>query len=173
MPRYAFVVELRVGGGGIVSGTGTTGVLSPSLFIGARLFGRLHLGLGFGLTRVSLGTDNALNDDDETQTSTVFDVEPTASIDLVQARDRRVAFYLKVGVPLGASFETDVARQLVVGYDFALGVRYLPHPMFGIGFEGGVTGLYVHPTHDDGSSVTIIYGAIVGSFFAGKQYAAR
>jgi hypothetical protein len=168
MPSYAFVAELRFGGGGLIAGSNGNAGLQPSLFVGARLFGRLHLGLAFGLLRVSFGGENETNPSSDTFTTTIFEVEPTVSVDLVQARDRRVAFYLKTGVPLGALLQTDVARQPVVGYDIALGVRYLPHPMFGIGVEAGVTGLYVHPTHDDGSSVTMIYGALVGTFFAGK-----
>ncbi len=96
MPKCAFVVEMRIGGGGLVQGSGSNGVLQPSLFVGARLFGRVHLGLGFGLLRVSLGGE-LLNPLSDTETSTVFDVEPSASVDLFQARDRRVAFYVKAG----------------------------------------------------------------------------
>lgn len=75
-----------------------------------------------------------------------------------------------MGVPLGAIVQDRPGNQLVAGYDVALGTRYAPHPMFSIGLEAGATGLYFDRRGDQERAVTMIYGALVGSFYAGKAH---
>ena len=59
--------------------------------------------------------------------------------------------------------------HFVAGYDVALGVRWAPHPMFALGLEGGLFGLFAdvtpngQPTQRVG--ITAVYGALAGTFF--------
>ena len=66
------------------------------------------------------------------------------------------------------AFITNPRNLFVLGYDFAIGARYCPHPNFAAGVEGGITGIFVDPNGANGSGVTTVYGAVVGTFYWGK-----
>lgn len=128
MPTTGFFADLRIGGaapigmGGITTGTGFTAL--PSFAMGARLFGRLQLGLGFNFLRFdSLGPGTDTN---------VFTFVPLVAVDIIKAQDERVAFYGKAGLPVGANVTCNGACNTasVVGFDLGIGVRYAPHRMF-------------------------------------------
>lgn len=84
MPDNAFLVELRLGGGGAVgTNVGSVGLLQPSLTIGARLGGRIHLGVGLALVHISTSsvtTGMVVSQGTELTASTL---EPTLSISRV------------------------------------------------------------------------------------------
>lgn len=161
MPANAFAVDARLGGGVVVGGLGNV-VALPSLTIGGRVIDRLQIGLGFGLFRYSTpGGGGGTN-------YTTVDFVPTIAIDLLKARDNKVAWYFKGGLPLGTELLSGPNRSFfVIGYDAALGARYCPHPNFAFGLEGGVTGIFVDPAGNNGSGLTTIYGALVGTFYWG------
>lgn len=162
MPANAFEADARLGGGVIVGGLGNV-VALPSLTIGGRLVDRLQVGLGFGLFRFSTPGGGMGG----TNTTTV-DFVPTIAVDLLKAHDNRAAWYFKGGMPLGTELVSNPNRSFfVIGYDAALGARYCPHPNFAIALEGGVTGIFVDPAGNNGSGITTVYGALVGTFYWG------
>jgi hypothetical protein len=162
----ALVVDARLGLG--VGLAGTSGVIIvPSLDFGVRLINRLQVTLGFGLFRTAQPIPNSNNSNSDTS----FTVIPAIAVDILRSRDNHVAWYGKAGLPLGVrvlSTPTNDLNLFVVGYDVALGARYCPHPNFAFGLEGGITGLFVDPTGDNGSGTTTFYGALVGTFYWGK-----
>jgi hypothetical protein len=160
LPRNGFWLEARLAAATVIAGGGNTAlpVYQPGLTVGGRLAGRLNLGLGFAFFR--LASNNT--------TATTFIFQPTAEVDLVKAADDRVMLYLKGGLPVGAVVQSAGRTLLVVGYDVGLGVRYAPHPMFAVGVEGGVLGVFSDPGANTGLGVQSIYGALTGSFFYGK-----
>jgi hypothetical protein len=168
MPQNGFVFEARVAATlNITAINSPVSAAVPSIFAGGRIGGRVQLGLGFSIFRISTPvTDTTSND------LTSFDFAPTIAIDFVKSNDQHVAFYGKAGIPMGASLNHPAAAALdsrfLIGYDAALGVRYSPHHMFAIGAEGGVFGVFVSPGQVGGVGVTSAYGAIVGTFYYGK-----
>ncbi|MDB4968720.1 MAG: hypothetical protein JWN44_4409 [Myxococcales bacterium] len=161
MPANGLAVEARLGGGVVLGGVGTV-VAVPSLTVGGRLIDRLQLGVGFGIFRISspgggMGGTN----------QTTFTFAPTLSVDILKAKDNRAALYGKFALPMGAEITT-TRNFFVLGYDVAIGARYCPHPNFAIGVEGGLTGVFVDPNGPNGSGITTVYGALVGTFYWGK-----
>jgi hypothetical protein len=162
----ALVVDARLGlGAGLAGSSGV--VIVPSLDLGVRLINRLQLTLGFGLFRAATPIPNT----DRNNSDTSFTVIPSVAIDIFRSKDNHVAWYGKVGLPLGVrviSGPTNDLNLFVIGYDAALGARYCPHPNFAFGLEGGVTGMFIDPAGDNGSGTTSFYGALVGTFYWGK-----
>jgi hypothetical protein len=173
MPSLAFMTEARIGGGaGVIGGGG--GGASASLTFGARLADRLQVGVGFGLFRystpgVNIGPNNINND------TTTFTLNPTVAVDILKAKDNKVAWYGKIALPLGARVTPNANNPntnntvFVIGYDLGLGARYCPHPNFAFGAEAGLTGLFIDPSGNTGSGTTAVYGAVVGTFYWGKS----
>jgi hypothetical protein len=160
----ALVVDARLGLGVGIAGTSGV-VIVPSLDIGVRLVNRVQIGLGIGLFRTSAPAPGGTNSD------TSFTLIPMAAIDILRSRDNHVAWYGKIGLPLGARIVSNPNNDVnlfVIGYDLALGARYCPHPNFAFGLEGGVTGVFVDPGGNNGSGTTSFYGALVGTFYWGK-----
>jgi hypothetical protein len=168
MPATAFAVDARFGAGFGVAGTSGV-IVVPSLTVGARLIDRLQVGVGIGLFRTATpngGVGGASSAD------TSFTFIPTLAVDILKAKDNHVAWYGKVGLPLGGevrSVGNNSSNLFVIGYDVALGARYCPHPNFAVGIEGGLTGLFIDPNGPNGEGVTTFYGALVGTFYWGKQ----
>ena len=166
------VVDTRLGAGVGVAG-GSSVIIVPSLSIGVRLIDRLQISLGVGLFRTATpaGVDAAGNPvGSNSQTS--FTVIPSVTLDIFKSRDNKVAWYGKVALPIGAQINSTPGADLnlfALGYDFALGARYSPHPNFAFGVEGGLSGLFVDPAGTHGSGTTSFYGAIVGTFYFTKQ----
>jgi hypothetical protein len=164
MPRNGFWMEAKAAATATVATTSggmgfiTAPVLLPTLTLGARLVGRLQLGLGFSFYRVSTGGGAPAN-------SLLF--TPNVEVDLVKAADDRVAFFLGAGLGFGATIQTG-ANLFVIGYDAALGVRYAPHPMFAASVEGGIQGYFLDPNGTRGAGVTAVFGALAGNFYYGK-----
>jgi hypothetical protein len=173
----ALVVDARLGFGAAV--TGTSGIIAvPSLDVGVRLINRLQVGLGFGIFRAAQTMVTGANITVE-NANTSFTFIPMATFDILKSRDNHVAFYGKAGLPLGAaivSTETTTnntsttvsTNHFVIGYDFALGARYCPHPNFAVGLEGGLSGIFLSPTGNASESNHTFYGALVGTFYWGK-----
>jgi hypothetical protein len=159
LARTAFWMDLRIGGGASLEGAFFP---TPSLVLGARVVGRLQLGGGLSYWRFAASG---------TQTLGTVLFAPDLSVDLFKARDERVALYAGVSVPLGALVTT--SNGLAVGYRVALGVRYCPHPNIAFGVEGGGQGLFYHPEGTGWSNIQSIYGALVGTFYAGRRNEAR
>lgn len=161
MPDRALILESRLSGGiAVVASHIVFGPL-PSLLFGVRAWGRLELGVGLSLTRISYSLFMA-----ETS-STIFTAAPTAELDILKSNDDKVALYLRAGLPLGALFTTSGSRTgsyVAVGFEAGIGVRYAPHPMFTIGMESGFLGTYGDPGGRRGSGFTSVYGALVGTF---------
>ena len=166
------VVDTRLGAGVGVAG-GSSIIIVPSLSVGVRLIDRLQISLGVGLFRTAApaGIDAAGNPvGSNSQTS--FTVIPSVTLDIFKSRDNKVAWYGKVALPIGAQINSTPGNDLnlfALGYDFALGARYSPHPNFAFGVEGGLSGLFVDPAGSHGSGTTSFYGAIVGTFYFTKQ----
>lgn len=166
----AFVMEARVGGGLAVAGGGNGGGgASANLTFGVRLIDRLQIGLGFSVFHTSTivnTTTGAVN------AQTIFTINPTLTIDILKARDNKVAWYGKIGLPLGAQVQAVTnnvsSTVFVIGYDLGLGVRYCPHPNVAFGVEGGLDGFYADPGNGGSTGTTGVYGAIVGTFYWGK-----
>ncbi len=168
MPDNAFLFEARLGGGSplVVLGAGafnTSITATPSLLLGARLIDRLHVGLGFSFTRLSGGGSD----------SNAVTFAPTVGADLIKSRDDRVAFYLKVGLPLGPIITCPQGpgkcdNGFGVGFDFALGVRYALHRMFALGLEAGAAGTFLNPQRNNTIGIVTFYGNLVASFMYGK-----
>ena len=161
MPANGLAVEARLGAGLILGGVGSV-VAVPSLTVGGRVIDRLQLGLGFGIFRIS-SPGGGMGGTNETTVTFV----PTFEVDLLKARDNKAAWYFKGGLPVGTEVTTN-RNFFVIGYDAALGARYCPHPNFAVALEGGVTGIFVDPNGPNGSGVTTIYGALVGTFYWGR-----
>jgi len=173
MPDTAFLFEARLGVGtplvfintGI--GGGAAGFESvtptPSLLVGARLIGRLHVGLGFAFTRFSQGGSS----------SNVVSFVPTVGVDIIKSHDERVAFYGKFGLPLGPILDCNPGvpcqTGFGLGFDLALGARYSLHRMFAFGLEAGVDGTFENPQRDNTPGLVGFYGTLVMSFFAGGR----
>lgn len=163
------VVDTRLGAGVGVAG-GTNVIIIPSLAVGVRFADRIQLSLGIGLFRTS--QDQVVNNVVISTSSTSFTVIPSFTIDIIKSRDNRVAWYGKAALPIGAQIigngNTD-NNLFAIGYDLALGARYSPHPNFAFGVEGGLSGLFIDPTGNQGSGTTSFYGAIVGTFYFAKE----
>lgn len=169
----ALFVDARLGAGvGVAGNSGI--IIVPSLTVGVRLFDRLQLGLGIGLFRTAQPAAVDINGNPVgSQSDTAFTFVPTVMLDILKSRDNRVAWYGKVSLPLGAEIRSVPNNDLnlfAIGYDFALGIRYAPHPNFAFGFEGGLSGIFVDPNGPNGSGTTSFYGAIVGTFYWGKEH---
>jgi hypothetical protein len=168
----SLVVDTRLGAGVGVAG-GTNVIIIPSLAVGVRFLDRLQLSLGIGLFRTS--NETVVNNVVVNTSNTSFTVIPSATIDIIKSRDNRVAWYGKLALPIGAQIigngNTD-NNLFAIGYDLALGARYSPHPNFAFGVEGGLSGLFIDPTGNNGSGTTSFYGAIVGTFYFAKERAA-
>jgi hypothetical protein len=162
MPANGLAVEARLGGGIAVAGVGTIFV-APSLTVGGRLIDRLQLGVGFGLFRISTPGGGGAGGTNQT----TFTIAPQITVDILKAHDNKAALYGKAALPMGA-LVTNPRNLFVLGYDFAIGARYCPHPNFAAGVEGGITGVFVDPNGPNGSGVTSVYGAVVGTFYWGK-----
>jgi hypothetical protein len=157
-PRTAFLFEARLSLGGGVAGDGGM-VTQPSLFLGARIIDRIHLGAGVTFHRTAAGDAGSTN---------TFTVEPSVAIDIVKSQDNRTAFYIKPGIGLGAVVKTDTDTVAVVTLDLSIGVRHAFHPMFSIGLEAGIAGSWVDPGSRTTAETVVIYGALAGSFYLGK-----
>jgi hypothetical protein len=168
----AFVMEARVGGGFGITGNGGGGA-SAAMAFGVRLIDRLQIGLGF---TVFHGSSFNIGNGNFTSANTTFTLNPQLTVDILKAKDNKVAWYGKVGIPVGAqnvstsgpgapNQSTTVA---VVGFDVGLGVRYCPHPNVAFGIEGGFNGFYTDPGGNGGTNITGIYGSVVGTFYWGK-----
>jgi len=175
MPATAFVFEARLALGGnyaILGFTGTTATTVsaftavPSLFLGARLIDRLHVGLGFGFIRAQADSGGS------TAAFNIVTFVPTLEADLVKSSDNRVAFYAKLGLPLGPVINcpgggASCDNNFAVGFDFALGGRYALHRMFALGLEAGFAGTFVGPQRNNTSGLVTVYGGLVGTFMSG------
>jgi hypothetical protein len=170
MPNNAFLFEARLGvatplvfintGFGMANFESVTP--TPSLLVGARLAGRIHVGLGFSFARFSQpGASN-----------NIVSFVPTFAIDMIKSHDDRVAFYGKLGLPLGPIVDCNNGAPcdtgFGIGFDIALGARYAFHRMFALGLEAGVDGTFENPQRDNTVGLVGFYGTLVASFFAGK-----
>jgi hypothetical protein len=175
MPDTAFVFEARIAAGApvsilgyLVSGTAFTAI--PSLFVGARLIDRIHVGLGLQFFRLQGSASTGLG---TTATSDyVIEFEPLISADLFKSGDNRAAFYLKFGIPLGPVITcpgggAPCDNNFGVGFDIGLGVRYAVHRNVGLGVEAGVAGAFIGPQRNDTTGEVSFYGALVGTFWSG------
>ncbi len=158
LPRTAFLFEARLSMGGGIAGDGAM-MTEPSLFLGARIIDRIHLGAGVTFRRTSVGDTGSTN---------TFTVQPAVAIDIVKSQDNRTAFYIKPAFGLGAVVKTDTDTVAVVTLDLSLGVRHAFHPMFALGFEAGIAGSWVDPGSRASAENVVIYGALVGGFYLGK-----
>jgi hypothetical protein len=164
----AFMMEARVGGGLSVQGNGGGGA-SAELAFGVRLIDRLQVGLGFTVFHTSTAINGAA-----ATTQTTFTLNPQITVDILKARDNKVAWYGKVGLPIGAAAQTanvvNGATNTVfaIGFDLGLGLRYCPHPNVAFGLEGGINGFYTDVTTNGGTGTVGVYGAAVGTFYWGK-----
>jgi hypothetical protein len=172
MPDNAFLFEARLSLGtpfsvGTLSAPSTFAAV-PSLLVGARLGGRLHLGLGFSFFRLSNGGAGGGGSSDYN----VVVFAPTAALDLVKSHDERVALYGKLGLPLGpvitCSTGAPCDNSFGIGFDFALGARYALHHMFALGLEAGVSGSFIGPQRNNTAGLVTVYGALVGTFYYGR-----
>jgi hypothetical protein len=170
-PGPAFVMEARVGGGLGIAGNGGNGGggASAELAFGVRLIDRLQIGLGFTVFHSS-GPFNA-----NVGATTIFTLNPQLTVDILKSKDNKVAWYGKVGLPIGAQTNTVQVNGVgnnntvfVVGFDLGFGVRYCPHPNVAFGVEGGLNGFYTDPGGNGSTGTTGIYGALVGTFYWGK-----
>ena len=129
MPTTAFLFEARIGGSvafGVTAG----------LLVGARIIDRLHLGLGFGFVRTDstgAGSNNRVN------------FAPTVAVDILKARDNRVAFYGKFALPLGPTVACPPGNGacdtgFTIGFDFGLGRSLCIPPHVRVGDGGGCGG---------------------------------
>jgi hypothetical protein len=160
MPRTAFWMDLRVGGGASLEGGFFP---TPAIIVGARLVGRLQLGGGVSYWRFGASGTTTI--------ATVL-AQPDLAVDLFKSRDERVALYLGLSIPMGALLDSD--HHFAVGYRIAFGVRYSPHPNFGMGVEAGGQGLFYRPGDSNGwSNIQSIYAALVGTFYAGRRNETR
>jgi hypothetical protein len=169
-------MEARVGGGYAIAGNNNGGTLAgggaaAELAFGVRLIDRLQIGLGFSVYH----TSNTINIITGTATTsvTVFTLNPQLTVDILKAKDNKVAWYGKIGIPFGAQNSNPGGNNsntvFAVGFDIGLGVRYCPHPNVAFGVEGGFDGFYINPGNNNGSTdVTGVYGAIAGTFYWGK-----
>jgi hypothetical protein len=172
-PDNGFLFEARLGVGvssffGAITGVGGVDAV-PSLLVGARLVGRLHVGLGFSFFRSQntggvLGGAQSLN-------SVTF--APTVGVDVVKSHDERVMFYIKAGLPLGPVITCPGGGgacddNFSIGFDFGLGARYALHHNFSLGLEAGVAASFVGPQRNNTSGIVDVYGALVGSFMTGR-----
>jgi hypothetical protein len=166
MPRTAFQFDTRLGfqGGMVISQQGSTfGFnVTPQMTFGARLAGRVQVGVGLGLSHLGSG-----------QSSTTFVLfSPLVAVDVLKARDDRVALYLKAGPHFGGIVQrtgpSTTNGTFALGFDLGLGARYAFHPMFALGMEAGAQTLFVDPTDPGETRFAGFYAALVGTFFAGK-----
>jgi len=163
MPTNAFIVELRIGGGAYVEGNGSVagGVLSPSLLLGARLIDRLQVGMGMSFVRIG---ENGFSSN-----NILF--MPTIAVDVFKSRDNKNALYLKAGLGFGASvasYASELHWNALLGVDVALGARHALSSNFGLGFEAGLAANVTSPGDSTQTDVVFVYGALVGSFWAGR-----
>jgi hypothetical protein len=174
MPATAFDVDARFSAGFVFTGNAfeSTILSMPSLTIGARLIDRLQVGLGIGLVRFARPNGGVGVPANGTSADTAFVLAPTIAVDILKAKDNRVAWYGKASLPLGVDVISDAAGNttnlIVVGYDLGLGVRYCPHPNFAAGLEAGLAGIFFDPNGNRGFGFTSFYGALVGTFYWGK-----
>jgi hypothetical protein len=167
MPRMSPFVDFRLGIGVPIVGTvaGFVQQVSPipQLAAGIRLVDRVQLGVGFSFFRFA--TTNGMTD----AAFNIFYFTPGVAIDIAKSRDNRVAFYGKFALALGAEVQTQTlfpaSNGFDVGYDLTLGVRYLFHSAFALGFEGGVLGFFLHPERDNNYGITTFYSSLVGTFY--------
>ena len=128
---------------------------------GARLIGRLELTLGMNFARFENGPN----------ATSVVSFIPTLAVDIARSADRKAAFYGKFGLPLGVGVTSSTAtssNSFIIGFDFALGMRYAFHRMFALGFEGGAAGLFIEPQNPNPVGLTIFYAVLVGTFYYGR-----
>ncbi len=169
----AFVMDARIGGGLAVAASPNSaggGGASAQLAFGVRLIDRLEIELG--VTCVHYNGPAQLQGGGGLNGSTTFTINPQLIVDILKSKDNKVAFYGKIGLPLGAVV-TPVGNNVnnsvfAIGFDIGLGVRYSPHPNFAFGAEGGLDGFYVDPGGNGSNGITGVYGAVVGSFYWGK-----
>jgi hypothetical protein len=174
LPETAFLFEARlqlagnfavlgIGFGNALTSTAFTAV--PSLLLGARLLDRIQVGLGIGLIRAQGNTGGG------TQSFNFVTFAPTIAGDIVKSADNRVAFYAKLGIPLGPVITTQPMQandnNFAVGFDIALGARYAVHRQIALGFEAGFGGTFVGPQRDNTTGTVAVYGGLVGSFYSG------
>jgi hypothetical protein len=181
MPNNAFLFEARLAfatsvattgglfGGGGGSPVGVVAVV-PSLLVGGRLIGRLHIGLGFSFWRITASTTSMFGGSQHDDYNVVT-IAPTFGADIVKSADDRVAFYVKLGIPLGPVIHCTSGapcdNNFAAGVDVGLGVRYALHHMFALGLEAGFAGASIGPQRDNTFSEWNFYGGLVGSFFSG------
>jgi hypothetical protein len=162
-PRTAFLFEARLGVG-VGETQGFTAL--PSLLLGARLINRLQVGVGFSYFHIS----NTVGANGTGLNAVVF--APTFAVDIIKSHDDRAAFYGKAALPMGAIITTFPNAPddtgFGVGFDFALGARYAFHRSFALGLEAGVSGAFAYPERQDAPAMVNVYGALVGSFYAGR-----
>lgn len=160
MPYNAFLFELRLGGAASVTATGVGVSAVPSILVGGRLVDRLHLGLGFSFFRFYNDGNNSSNN--------VVNFVPTVSIDAFRSSDRAFAFYVKMGLPLGVVVlctGNNCTNDFAIGFDIAVGGRYLFHRHFALGLEGGMAGTFVGVQRGNIDHVIAVYGALVGTIY--------
>lgn len=158
MPRNAFWLDLRLGGGVSLQGAFFP---TPGIVFGARLGGRVQLGGGLSYWRFS---------SDNTPTASTVLFAPELEVDVFKSHDEKVGLYLATGIPLGAVIGSG-DPLLAVGYRLAIGARYVPHPNLGFGIEGGAQGLFFDPGGNDDAQIHSIYVSLVGTFYSGTRKA--
>lgn len=178
MPRTAFLFEARLSLGGTIAASGflpgvvdnngnavgslvPSVITQPSLLLGARLIDRLQVGLGISFVRIGVNGFSSNN--------LLF--MPTVGFDMYKSRDNKNALYIKAGLGFGASIAKAGGvhdTSSLIGIDLALGARHALSSNFGIGFEAGLAANVANAGNSDQSDVVFIYGALVGSFWAGK-----
>lgn len=160
LPRNAALLELRLGGAATISLNGSAITAVPSLLVGARLADRLHLGLGFSFFRFYNDGNNTANN--------VVTFVPTVEVDAFQSADRAFAFYVKMGLPLGVVVNcagNNCVNDFGIGFDAAVGGRYLFHRHFALGLEAGVAGTFVGVQRGNNDHLISFYGALVGTVY--------
>lgn len=153
----AFEVTAKLPVGFAVNGseTGDPVPALPVLFLGVRV-GRVSVLLGASFVRGASGSSS--------ESDVTF--APTVSFDLFRSADHRAAlfglFAPLLGVQIGNS-----DQNAVYGYQLAVGGRYLFHPHFALGVEGGFAGFWYagSPGGDTRYNLNQIYAALAGSFY--------
>jgi hypothetical protein len=182
VPAQGFLLEVGIGGTVPLYAIGNNGAAVssalPSLMAGYRLIDRLQLQLGFVLGAFGFNGSSAVGG--TSATASTFTIVPQVAVDLLKYANNRVAFYAEAGLPLGANVSTitvagnsNTNSQFVIGFDVGLGVRYALAPIFTIGFESGILGIFAPGTNTNNSAIgastaVTFYASAVATLYFGK-----
>jgi hypothetical protein len=167
--RTAFVIELRQGGGETPSHITNWLVVGPSAMLGARLVDRIELKAGLLVLLHYVEVPDAGGP----RFVPTFVVD--ATVDLVKFLRNRGSWFARGEALIGSADLAngnpdcrECGQQLVVGYDFASGVRFALNRNVAMGVEVGTLGDFINPGGKSEQSTFGVYGALVTSFYIGR-----